>query len=206
MADVSGAAVVAEEPLTAWSKIESFGKSAYDYGSKAASYTKDASLSIYEKAKDIPEFFSMDEASFAFVLVIALTGISALLTTYDYLTDIDKDERGCADTDPLKSKLNSKFWVTLSVGIVVLFFGIIMAFLVRKKKSKALAGFVISVILLGSFAVLYAIKMQINMWSSTPKLLTMWGLFIVAVVAAIAHRWYVNSRGKTLRLKIASID
>lgn len=197
MADVSSVPdVVVETPvsLSYLNRLSSFGTSFKDTTSEFAT-------SAIQTTRTLADFFTMNPVSYALILGVALTGIAALSTTYDVITGIDDDERACANVDPLKHKLNSKFWVALAVGCIFMLFGLVLTYAFHKKSNKFYTGFVVALLLMGAFTILYALQMQIKHWSSWPRLATMWGLFILFVIAAVAHRAYLNSHPESKAAK-----
>lgn len=168
--------------VSKWEWFGDRGKQALDtslrYGSLAV-----------DETKNIAKFFKMDGAGYLITLGIALTGVAALVNTYDALSNVGELERQCEKTDPLKSELDTKFWITLAISVVGLLFGLVLAWFLRDKQSTGITVAVLSLILLSAFGTLYSIQMKARVLNVGPKLWISWIVFIGFVIGGIAFSW-----------------
>lgn len=154
------------------------------------------------EAKTLKDYFTMDGWNYLLVLGIALTGISALISTYDAISNINDSQAACANAEPLAGQLDTKFWVMLSVSIVAVLFGLVFAWFLRTKKSKLFTLVTLIVILMGTLGVLYAIHMKINLLSNGPRLVLSWVLFLAFLIAGI----YMVMKKKTKTATIQFVE
>lgn len=158
------------------------------------SKVKDAGSYAFGEAVTLKDFLVMDSTTTILVILAAVSGVAALANTYDVLSNISESVTACENGEPLKSELDTKFWVVLAVSIVGLFFGLVLAWFLRKQKSKVVTVIVVTIIVMSLLGLLYSIQMRLGKVSSGPRLLISWSAFIIFLIAAIV----VSFKKKTI--------
>lgn len=147
-------------------------------------------VKIKNNALNVKEYFSLDLWQYLIIIGIAVSGLSAIVTTYDTITNIDTEKRESLQQSPeLRDDLNIKFIVTFIVSAFIIIIGLMLTWFLRKQPNpnKILT---LGLTTLGLFGILYAIDMKLQDVRSMYKMIASWIVFFILLVLG----WALNRR------------
>jgi NADH:ubiquinone oxidoreductase subunit 3 (subunit A) len=160
------------------------GESEFQLGDYIAQNIKPGTVS--EELTYLKQYLALDWTQYIIILGIAASGVAAFVSTYDAITDINKNMKACLNTDPLKKERNIQFAIILVVAVLAIIIGIIMSVFFRKQENQHRV-LSLGVITTGILGLLYAISMQFQSASNTIKLVSSWAVFIVFIMIALVY-------------------
>ncbi len=147
------------------------------------------------KGKDIEgcqfsNYFTISSWQFLIILGIAISGIAALMSTYDAIqagvADIKTDLQQCAETSGIKTALDLKFWIIIVLSVFIVAISVVLTWFLRDKSQYRLLT--LGLITLGIFGILFSIiiKLRTYLFSIKGNTTTVWVSLVVSWLVFLA--------------------
>lgn len=108
---------------------------------------------------------------------IAISGISAFMNTYDYVTSVNSQLATCVQSAALKEEINKEFIWLLVLSCLAVVLGSLAAWFLRKSNNQR-SVFTFGFILTGIFGILYALSIKYQHIGSGIKMGLSWTSFL----------------------------
>jgi hypothetical protein len=172
---------------------EDYGSSGDGSGSDFLNEIKPSSFS--DEVSHLKRYFDMSAWNYAIVAGIAVTGILAVINTYDAISGVNAKYRVCEQTT-LKNSLTTKFIIILLLSILILIAGFVLAFVMRKQENQQ-RMVSLGLIFAGVAGIFYSISMQFKDTAMSLRLSVSWLLFFVFVLMGI----FLKGKNPSIELK-----
>jgi ABC-type sugar transport system permease subunit len=137
--------------------------------------TKDyLNMSPKEYIKQTKDYLNMSPKEYLLILGIAISGIAALINTYNAASNIIATE--CQATTGYQTAIQNKLIVILVISCLVIVVGIILSITLKEKRKYR--GIFLSLISMGLFGILYALTIKFQNAANVIKVGISWGALI----------------------------
>lgn len=139
-------------------------------------------------------YFSLSPWQFVILLGLAISGFVAFVNTYNYLASIDKSLQNCANTNSqFQQQIHAQFIWLLVISIIAIVVGFLLAWLLHKK-THTYKLVVLTIILIGSFLLAYAINLKLEASVNLGwKLGLPWTAFLFFILLGIIFNFTLGS-------------
>jgi len=117
-------------------------------------------------------------------LGLALSGIAAYTSTYDFISSITSEYKKCNNMSDLKDKLRNKFIITLVLCSVAVVVAIVLFVLMNSRDWTFIKSspFVPGLLIIGLFGIVYALFEKYSTISSIINVVISWVVLIVFIM------------------------
>jgi hypothetical protein len=139
---------------------------------------------------NVKKYFTIDSWQFLIILGIAISGVAALISTYNAIqagvSDLKTDLQQCTESSGIKSALDLKFWIILVLAVFIVAIGAVLTWFLRDQSKYRLLT--LGLITLGIFAILFSIiiKLRTFLFSVKGQSTTIWISLIVSWLVFLA--------------------
>lgn len=144
--------------------------------------------SVNSELDNIKRYFDLAAWNYIIVLLIASTGLAAIVNTYNAISGINKKKEECEQL-LLKNYTLTKFIIMLIFSILAIGLGLFLAFFFRKNQNQR-RMISLGIITAGIFGVIYSLSLQFQDISKNAVLYTSWLLFILSIIMG----WFLSTK------------
>lgn len=144
--------------------------------------------SVNSELDNIKRYFDLAAWNYVIILLIASTGLAAVVNTYNAISGINKKKEECEKT-VLKNYTLTKFIIMLIFSILMIGLGLFLAFFFRKNTNQR-RMVSLGIITAGIFGVIYSLSLQFQDISKNAVLYTSWLLFILSIILG----WFLSTK------------
>lgn len=148
-------------------------------GAGAKDYLSDkfALGSFDEETGNMKRYFDLSPWHYLIILGVAVSGMAALINTYNAVSGFNDKVKGCTQTKSVKSAINTKFIILLVISIFIVIFGFVLAWFLRGQDNQRRL-LTLGLMTAGIFGILYSLSIKFDDVSNNFKLWASWIVFL----------------------------
>lgn len=148
-----------------------------------------ATAYFYEGVSEVKKFMTLNMWQYLVIIGIAVSGITAFVTIYNAASNVNDYYASCESNTNLKKSLNVKFGIMLSISVLIILFGILLAWFFRAKPNPRRI-LTLGIITIGLFGFLYAFSIKLQSVVDWVKL----AASIFTLIGFLILGWYLSTK------------
>lgn len=130
----------------------------------------------------VANYLQLGKTQYAVILGLAVSGVSSIVSTYDYASKLDQKQKKCEESEDLKKALRTRFIVLMILSCLAVVIGVIIGIILRKNPKKLLTfGITTS----GIFGIGYALFSYFQNKTTAITMGASWSIFFIFILLGI---------------------